>query len=85
MLLLAIVIVCVILFNFSFHCFNERKNVAAIVNGEYIYVEDINDVLSEYEETDGVTYDVILENTINELLIVQYGKNKGLEATDAEI
>lgn len=62
-----------------------REGVAAEVNGEVIFANEIERVLSEYDDTDGITYDGILENTINELLLVQYGKRNGFIASKEEI
>lgn len=59
--------------------------VAAKVNDEYIYVKDIERILFEYDETESITFDTILNNSIDELLIVQYGKKKGFTASSDEI
>lgn len=60
---------------------NEESEVAAIVNGERIYVEEI--VYASNES--GRTYHEVLEDTINDLLIIQYGRNNGIVVTDDEV
>lgn len=62
-----------------------ESDVAAFVNGEKIFVDDIKRVLSEYDETDGITYEKILQNSIDELVVVQHGIKQGYDATDEEI
>lgn len=61
------------------------SEIAASINGENIYVEDIKRVLSEYDTTENITFESILNNSINEILVVQYGKNEGYSASEEEI
>lgn len=60
----------------------EQNEVAAIVNGEKIYCEEIKNVLHN-DET--LTYDTVLQNTINDLLIIQYGKKSGIDVFTDEV
>lgn len=61
---------------------SSKDNIAAIVNNENIYYNELMNVI---ENNEGVTYETVLTNTINDLLLIQYGKNNGIGVTDLEV
>lgn len=81
-LIIAAVVLVAIIF-FATH----KKGIAANVNGEEITVAEINElyerVPAQYKLV--VTKDTLLENTINELLLLQEAKRLGLTVTDEEV
>jgi len=60
----------------------ELNEIAAIVNGENIYQEEILNVLNDDKN---LTYDVVLQNTIDDLLLIQYGIELGMEVSDQDV
>jgi hypothetical protein len=62
---------------------NNIGDIAATVNGESIYVNDINIVVKHFNE-DKYDFDTILNNTINELLVVQEAKKNNISISDGD-
>lgn len=59
-----------------------ENNIAAIVNDEYIYYDELINVI---ENSDGIAYETVLTNTISDLLMIQYGRSNGIDVTDSEV
>lgn len=77
--------IIVVVYNSNDDKFDSHDEIAAIINGEHIYVSDINRILEEYKDNENISFESILNNSIDELLIVQYGKRIGIEASVNEI
>lgn len=61
----------------------DKSSIAAIVNGEKIYVEDITTVV-DYLGNDNYSYEEILNNSIDELLVIQEATKQGIIISDDE-
>lgn len=77
--------ILVIVYNSNDVKFDSHDEIAAIINGENIYVSDINRILEEYKDNENISFESVLNNSIDELLIVQYGKRIGIVASVNEI
>jgi parvulin-like peptidyl-prolyl isomerase len=66
---------------------NTTSEIAATVNGEPIYSKDIEDQYNNLNPALQQVYtkESILNQTIDELLLIQDAKDKGIKVTDAEI
>lgn len=55
-----------------------KDNKAAIINGEIIYEYQIDNVIKQSSDN-SIDRKKVLENSIDELIVVQYGKKQGLD------
>lgn len=62
---------------------NNNNNIAASVNGEYIYSSDINIVVEHFND-EKYDFKAVLNNTINELLVVQKAKKNNIFISKSE-
>ena len=60
----------------------ENNAVEVYVNGEALYTYEVDDTL---KVNPGLERETIIENTIDEMLIIQYAKEKQIEITDEEV
>ena len=66
-------------------CFSIAKNnnaVIATINGEPLYAKQISRVL---KQSDDLNRDKIIETSINDMLIIQYGKRNGCVVSEEEL
>lgn len=79
------IILCVIVLLFSLSItvyFALTKDIAAEVNGEIIYEYQLDNVLSQ--SADGsLSREFVLENSIEQLIVVQYGKEQGINIDES--
>jgi len=82
----AVVICAFVLYFISFNK-APSKDIAAIVNGESITLQDINEqygrVPEEYKQF--ITKEMLLNQSINELLLLQEAKKQGISVTAEEL
>lgn len=63
---------------------HRNDDIAAIVNGETIYKNEIYTALKA-TNSETLTYDIILHNSINELLVIQSAPKLGVELSDSAL
>ena len=65
---------------------NNLENVLVIVNDEYIYNYEIERVYQQYNDVSDITKEKIIEDSINEILVIQTGKKDyNINVSDKEI
>ncbi|MBU3941885.1 MAG: peptidylprolyl isomerase [Nanoarchaeota archaeon] len=84
MAVIGVVIICAFVLYFNKA---PSKDIAAIVNGESITIQDINEqydrVPEEYKQF--ITKEMLLNQSINELLLLQEAKKQGISITKEEL
>lgn len=76
--IISVFAICIIVFSACGNNVDKNNEVAAVINGEEIYIQDIERVATE---TDTDEKDV-LNDSINDLLIIQYGIENGIIISD---
>ncbi len=83
--LLAVIAIIILFYTYKDRIFS-KDTAAAIVNGEVITLNDINLVYSslpaQYQQL--MTKEMILNQTISEVLLLQEAEKKGIETTEEE-
>lgn len=70
----------------NFKTTTENQNVIVSVNGENIYNYEIDRVFEQYQDTNSISKEKIIENTIDEILVIQKGKDDyGIDVSDSEV
>jgi hypothetical protein len=69
-------------FTIWFSIAKESDSVIATVNGEPLYSKQINRVLKQYDD---LSRDEVIEASIDDMLLVQYGKKNGCVVSEDEL
>ena len=62
----------------------ESQEVLVKVNGEPILKEDVDALYEQYERT-GIYYNEIVTNSIRDLVLIQWGREKGVSVSEIEV
>ncbi len=62
----------------------ESQEVLVKVNGDPILKEDVDALYEQYERT-GIDYNEIVTNSIRDLVLIQWGREKGVSVSEKEV
>lgn len=73
--------ICILVFSACGNNAEKNNEIAAVINGENLYISDIERVASEMD-TDK---NEVLNDSINDLVVIQYGIENGIIISDATV